>query len=278
VDPTIEPRSSQAQGCPTQLDFQQYLKGVLGQVKDNFLALGLSLLGQSPHLLIAARRARSSTSDSPPDAHLILVQQLQPFFVRYVAAWLSFCGLGAGLALRYARPKWRDELAFLVVPWKLAVFVPAIVFVTFAGRFTDDETWDIACGFGMSILTVTTSGWAIGTLYKVYRKERPWPLVLPVFAIWIFASSWYYDGYLLLRDGRYTHRWLGNLMISPMIYLSAGLLINLEARVKGLGFAFTRPDWPKGGNRAPSWWLALAALPLIAIAAYLLIAAVGWHL
>jgi hypothetical protein len=27
------------------------------------------------------------------------------------------------------RPDWRAELAFLAVPWKLAVFLPAIVFV-----------------------------------------------------------------------------------------------------------------------------------------------------
>jgi hypothetical protein len=207
--------------------------------------------------------------------------QLQPFFFRYLVAWLSFCALGAKIAIRYAtkstRLNLREGLQFLVVPWKLGVFVPAILFVTFAGRFTNDETWDMGSGFGMSLLTVTTSGWAIGTLYKVYKRERPWPLVISAFAIMLFASSWYYDGYLLLRDGRYTHRWLGNLMISPVIYCCAGLLMNLETGAKRSGFAFTRPDWPKGESRTPSRWLFLAALPLIAIAAYLLVSAVDWH-
>jgi hypothetical protein len=32
------------------------------------------------------------------------------------------------------------------VPWKLRLFVPALLFVTFAGRFTNDETWDVVTG------------------------------------------------------------------------------------------------------------------------------------
>ena len=189
---------------------------------------------------------------------------------------LAFCLLAAVLALKDVRPSWADELAFLTVPWKLALFAPAIVFVTCAGRYTDDETWDMVSGGGMAALTFLTAGWSIGTLAKVVMGERPLSHAVVALALGLFASSWFYDGYLLLRDGAYTHRWLGNLMLSPIIYVSAGVLLNLEVRGRGLGFAFTRPTWPRPESTLSSWWLALAAVPLVLIAAYVLVAFVGW--
>jgi len=138
----------------------------------------------------------------------------------------------------------RDVWAFLRAPWKVALFVPAVVFVTFAGRFTDDETWDVVSGGGMSILTVATSWWSVGTLVRVVRRIRPAREAIVAVALALFSSSWFYDGWLLLRDGAYTARWLGNLMLSPTIYLCAGLLSNLEINEGRLALAFVRADWP----------------------------------
>ncbi len=201
---------------------------------------------------------------------------MSAFLVKYLVGWLAFCLLAAALALKDVRPNWHDEFAFLFVPWKLALFAPAIVFVTFAGRFTNDETWDVVSGGGMSLLTFLTAGWSIGTLFKVATGERPLSHGVVALALGLFASSWFYDGYLLLRDHAYTRRWLGNLVLSPIIYVSAGVLLNLEVRGRGLGFAFTRADWPKPQSAQASVWLALAALPLVLIAAYVLVAFVGW--
>lgn len=195
------------------------------------------------------------------------------FLVKYVVAWLAFCAFALVLAIRHVRLDWSAELAFLTVPWKLAVFVPAIVFVTFAGHWTDDETWDVVTGFGMSALTFLTAGWSVGTLYKVARRERPLSHAFVAIAVMLFASSWFYDGWLLLRDGAYTRRWLGNLRLSPIIYVSAGLLLNLEVG----GFGFTRTDWPKPSSKQISAKMVLAAVPLVLIAAYVLVAYVGWH-
>jgi hypothetical protein len=200
------------------------------------------------------------------------------FLVRYVVGWLAFCLLALVLAVKDVRPRWKDELAFLAVPWKLALFIPAIAFVTLAGHFTNDETWDVASGGGMAVLTFVTSGWAVGTVFKVLRGERPKSHLVVALALGLFASSWYYDGYLLLRDGAYTHRWLGNLMLSPIIYAAAGLALNLEARGRGVGFAFTRADWPRPESTRSSIALAACALPLVLIAAYVLVAFVGWRL
>lgn len=199
------------------------------------------------------------------------------FLVKYVVGWLAFCLLATVLAFKDVRPNWSDEIAFLTVPWKVALFVPAILFVTFAGRFTDDETWDVISGGGMSLFTFLTAGWAVGTLYKVARGERPLSHAVVAVAIALFASSWFYDGYLLLRDGAYTRRWFGNLRLSPIIYACAGLLLNLEVRGRGLGFAFTRGDWPRPMGAQISAWLAVAAVPLVLVAAYVLVGFVRWR-
>lgn len=200
----------------------------------------------------------------------------------YLAGWIAFCVAAAAIAIRTVRIRPREAWRFLTVPWKLVVFVPAIVFVGLAGRFTDDETWDAGTGFGMSILTVATAWWSVGTAARVVRKMAPASHLLVAIAVTLFASSWSYDGYLLLRDGAYTARWQGNLMLSPTIYLCAGLVQNLEMQAGRLGFAFTRASWPKlPSDRASSrlsWAIALTAIPLVAIAAWFLVGFVGWHL
>lgn len=201
---------------------------------------------------------------------------MSDFLVRYVVGWVSFCGLALVLAVKDLRPNWSDELAFLLVPWKLALFLPAIVFVTFAGRFTNDETWDVVTGAGMSLLTFFTAGWAVGTTYKVLVGDRPVSHLVIALAVALFSASWFYDGWLLLRDGAYTHRWKGNLVLSPIIYGCAGLVLNLEVRARGFGFAFTRADWPRPASTQASWLLAAVALPLVLVAAYVLVAFVGW--
>ena len=199
----------------------------------------------------------------------------------YIACWCAFTLLAAFIAWRYVRLAWRDALAFLLVPWKVAVFVPAILFVSFAGRFTDDETWDVVSGSGMSILTVVTAWWSVGTAVRVVRRmAHPRELLVAVGAT-LFSSSWFYDGYLFLRDGAYTQRWLGNLMLSPTIYLCAGLLSNLELDERGrLGFSFLRPDWPRPlpSAKRVSITMVLVSIPLVAIAAWFLVGFVGWHL
>jgi hypothetical protein len=211
--------------------------------------------------------------------------RLSPFHVRYVCGWVAFSLLAVALAIHDRKrllPEWRLYLGLLGVRWKLLVFVPAVVFVTFAGRFTDDETWDMISGGGMAVLTVLTSAWAIGVSYKVLVGERPVRWLVLAAVAWLFSSSWFYDGYLLLRDGAYTRRWLGNLMLSPIIYLCAGLLANMEGHpVKGSlrFFAFQRPDWPAApAHPAFTLLMVVLCIPLMLVGAFILVAFVGWRL
>lgn len=211
---------------------------------------------------------------------------ISPFVAKYIACWTSFCLIALIILLKDWRrllPEWRTYLGFLSVPWKLWLFLPALLFVSFAGLFTDDETWDVVTGSGMAILTFVTAPWSIGLGYQVLIGRRPWRYSIVAIALLLFSSSWFYDAYLLWRDGAYSVRWIGNLMLSPIIYVAAGLLWNLEAKERG-GFgdrstyrlSFVRPDWPSRPQDLRFGPVARVSIPLIVIAAFVLVAFVGW--
>jgi hypothetical protein len=211
---------------------------------------------------------------------------VSPFFVRYIAVWVSFC-LVAVCILVWDRkrllPEWREYWRLLSVPWKLWLFVPAFLFVTLAGRFTNDETWDVITGSGMAILTFLTAPWAVGLIYQVLVGRQPVRYLVVALALMLFSSSWFYDGYLLWRDGAYTSRWLGNLMLSPFIYVVAGLLWNLEAKPSagfhadsGFRLSFAREDWPSRPVDTRFGPIMFMSIPFILIAAFVLVAFVNW--
>jgi hypothetical protein len=200
----------------------------------------------------------------------------------YILFWGSFCLLAVAILVpdrNTLLPEWRAYFRFLSLPWKLAIFAPAFLFVSFAGRFTDDETWDLVTGSGMSILTFLTAPWSIGLFCQVLMGKRPRRYFIVATALCLFSSSWFYDSYLLWRDGVYTQRWLGNLIASPVICVAAGLLWNLEAEsASRYQLSFVRPDWPKPPANQSFRPLILVSVPLILIAAYVLVASVRWHI
>jgi hypothetical protein len=211
---------------------------------------------------------------------------ISPFFVKYIAIWVAFCCLAVAILIwdrKPLMPEWREYGRFLTVPWKLWLFVPALLFVTFAGRFTNDETWDVVTGSGMAILTFLTAPWAVGLIYQVLVGRRPWRYLIVALALLLFSSSWFYDAYLLWRDGAYTGRWLGNLMLSPWIYVAAGLLWNLEAKPSvsfhddsGFRLSFVREDWPIRPVDTRFRPIMFVSIPFILIAAFVLVEFVGW--
>jgi hypothetical protein len=213
---------------------------------------------------------------------------ISPFFVKYMAIWVSFCFVAVLILVRDRKSlihEWREYWGFLCVPWKLWTFVPAFLFVTFAGRYTDDETWDWVMGPGMAILTFLTAPWVVGLIYQVLTRRRPLRYLVVALALLLFSSSWFYDGYLLWRDGAYTGRWLGNLVLSPFIYVAAGLLWNLEAKdsgdfreASGFRLSFVRADWPTRPVDTRFGPIMYVSIPFIVIAAFVLVAFVGWKI
>ena len=95
---------------------------------------------------------------------------MSDFLVNASQPTTYFCVLATVLAVRDVRPDWHAELAL-----EAGGLRPRRPLVTFAGRFTDDETWGVVTGLGMSVLTFATAGWSIGSLYKVLVGERPCP-------------------------------------------------------------------------------------------------------
>jgi hypothetical protein len=181
-------------------------------------------------------------------------------------------------------PEWRRYLGFLLVPWKLGFFAIAFAFVTFAGRYTNDESWDWVTGSGMSILTFLTAPWSVGIVYQVLVGRRPLPYLVIAIALLLFSSSWFYDACLLVRDGVYTRRWAGNLMLSPIIYLAAGVLWNLEAKEEqafgdrgGVRLSFVRMDWPSCPIDTRFEPLILVSIPMIVVAVFVIVAFVDWN-
>jgi hypothetical protein len=216
-----------------------------------------------------------------------MTPSLSRFFLIYIASWATFCVAAVILFARDQKrliPEWRRYLGFLLVPWKLGVFAIAFAFVTFAGRYTNDESWDWVTGSGMSMLTFLTAPWSVGIVYQVLVGRRPLPYLVIAIALLLFSSSWFYDAYLLLRDGVYTRRWAGNLMLSPIIYLAAGVLWNLEAKEEqdfgdqgGVRLSFVRMDWPSRPINTRFEPLILASIPLIVVAVFVIVAFVDWN-
>lgn len=203
-------------------------------------------------------------------------------FAIYLLCWLCFSVwalLRTSILWLETGRRW-SYLAYLCQPWKLGTFPPAALFVTFAGRYAWDDTWDEVTGTGMSALTYFTGPWAVGVAWLALSGRRPrWHFVLAVAAC-LVSASWFYDGWLLYRDGRYPDMWLANLLLSPFLYLAGGFLWNLEiGEANRVTFGFLRSNWPAPpSNKQIRPQLILAAMPPIVLAASILLFSVHWNL
>jgi hypothetical protein len=202
-------------------------------------------------------------------------------YVFYLIAWVLFCIFASVLFQRDRAlcATVRPYLSFLFQPWKIVVLVPAALFVTFAGRFAWDDSWDMVSGAGMSFLTFLSAPFALGLMVKALQGTAPARHGLIAAALALFSASWFYDGWLLLRDGHYPDMWLPNLLLSPFLYVLAGLLWNLEVDGSGnAGLGFMRGDWPNSAGRGLNRRLLLAVSPAIFLAAAILLCSVRWRI
>lgn len=201
-------------------------------------------------------------------------------FQLYMSTWLFLSGVAVGIISRNPR-RYGFCMAYatyLFAPWKVAIFAPAFVFVTFAGQFSLDDTWDVINGAGMSILTFLTAPWAIGTLFKAHQAHVTKHQIFVAIITMMFSSSWFYDGWLVIRDGYYPSTWLPNLLLSPVLYLAAGLLWNLEIdNNRKASFGFFRANWPDTALQPINYSLFWKAAPFIAVAAFILVFSVRWQ-
>ena len=197
------------------------------------------------------------------------------FFSIYITFWATACLIAIVLyimdksayALSHAN-YWR----FLFQQWKVTTFLVAATGMIVIALYTGDPTWDYFDALFMSLLTFFTAPWAVGTLYKVAKRELPPKQAFVAACIWMFSASWSYDLYLLIRDGVYPITWLPNIFLSSVLYFSAGLLWNLDWRKeKGVFFSFMERDWPTPSNQPVFVRLLWIALPFMIIAAVMIL-------
>lgn len=170
-------------------------------------------------------------------------------FALYTATWVAACVVAgflmarhhATLELFHAR-YWR----FLLQDWKVLSFVGAGTSLTFVAPYADDTTWDYVDASVMSVLTFATAPWVIGTSYRVLMRRAAWVNGYVAVCVWWFSASWFYDLYIVLRDGAYSPYWLPNLFLSSLVYLAAGLMWSLEWKhERGVVLQFVEAHWPE---------------------------------
>jgi hypothetical protein len=158
------------------------------------------------------------------------------------------------------------------MPWKTVTFTVATISLTVIAPYTGDPTWDYFDALFMSVLTFFTAPWVTGVLYKVGKRELPPKQAFVAVCLWMFSASWSYDLYLLIRDGYYPVTWLPNIFASSSLYISGGLLWNLDWRKKrGVIFSFMEADWPVPSSHPVFWKIIGFALPFMILVASLIL-------
>lgn len=189
----------------------------------------------------------------------------------YILSWSLCLIVAVVLFLRkgHIRDNISDYRLFLFVPWKTATFIIAAAGITLAAPYSGDPTWDYLGSIVMSALTFLTAPWAIGAIFRSLKARARWSDIFIALCLMLFASSWFYDTYILLRDGVYPATWLLNLIISPTFYITAGLFWNLEHHPeRGMIFSFQRDTWYHENSRTSFRRLIWIAIPRMAFAVY----------
>ncbi len=198
------------------------------------------------------------------------------FFVFYMLGWSFACLAAIYLMIRYRSGiglfqsrYWR----FMFQDWKIISFIFAAVGLTVIAPYTGDPTWDYVDALFMSVLTFATAPWVVGILYLAIRRKAEMVQAYVAICIWMFSASWSYDLYLVLRDGSYPITWLPNIFASSVLYVSAGLLWNLEWKEeRGVVFGFMEPGWPEVTDTRMFRRIMWFALPFMVLAAAMIAA------
>ncbi len=131
--------------------------------------------------------------------------------------------------------------------------------------YTGDPTWDAFDAGFMSILTFSGAPWAIGSVYRAGAGKLPRKQIFVAFVLWMFTASWSYDLYILIRDGRYPLTWFPNIFASSFLYITAGLLWNLDWKEsRGVVLSFREETWPQASQTKVFKKILWSALPLMA--------------
>jgi len=198
---------------------------------------------------------------------------MQSFHTYYMIVWISACLIALGLIVRY-----RQSIAFLRIeyvrflfkPWKVVTFLIATTAMTVAAPYSDDPTWDYFDSIAISTMTFLTAPWVMGAIWRCGTGRLPWAQAFVALCIMMFVPCWFYDMYILFRDGIYPETWLPNIPLSGSIYVLAGLFWNLDWREnEGVNFAFRWDDWPQGDGGSGFSRVIWYAVPFVVFVGFM---------
>jgi hypothetical protein len=189
------------------------------------------------------------------------------YFKYYIFIWSAACILALIVILRNSSSCVifrKSYFLFLSKPWKIITFMIATASMTLMAPFSGDYTWDYYDALSMSFMTFYTAPWAVGIFYRFFKRMVSFGQMYAALCIMFFVSSWFYDLYILLRDGFYPPTWLHNLLISSTLFFAAGLFWNLDwEKDKGVVFAFQWDDWIDHPSESKFLKIILFAFPLM---------------
>lgn len=158
----------------------------------------------------------------------------------------------------------RDYWRWLTARWKLGSFAVAMLGLVALTPWATDRDWDVPLLVAMATLTFVTAPAVVGELYLRRSVAR----LFVASVTWLFVASWSFDLYWFARRGFFPDAWLENLLASSMLYLSAGLLWNLDWRPgRGVTLAFLRrSQWLEPAHYS-FWRIALPAVAIMTVVA-----------
>ena len=140
----------------------------------------------------------------------------------YMTFWGSACLIAFSMLIKKRNTgNIKKYAAFLAQPWRVVTFLISGGGITLIAPYTGDFTWDYVDGAVISTLVYISSPWAVGTIYRKFKRQSSWGDVYVALCLMLFSSSWFYDGYIYLRNGFYPATWFSNLIISPAFYITA---------------------------------------------------------
>ena len=197
------------------------------------------------------------------------MDRMYPF---YIAFWSTACIVAIFLYIRERRAyaiSHKEYRRFIFARWKVVTFIIAATGMTVIAPYTGDVTWDYWDALVMSVLAFFTAPWCVGVVYRSLRGQVPLRQLYVAFCVWMFTVSWFYDTYILIRDGDYPITWLSNIFISSALYVFAGLFWNLDwAPDRGTIFAFMEEQWPPPQVRPVFHriiWFGIVFMALVAL-------------
>lgn len=140
----------------------------------------------------------------------------------------------------------KKYIMFLLIRWKLILFLIAFVLLCYMANLWLDPTWDIPETVVMSFLTYYTSPYSIWVIYRYLKWINK---NFYEFYIWIillfFSSAWFYDIYAyIFLLWEYPLTAFSNLLLSPFFYLLAWMMWNMWYTKKDwVIFLFTKKKW-----------------------------------